>query len=228
MPAVPIAIGVGSMIANHYASKAAAKQAMEKTPQETAAFDANTKLATQQAQQGNEMFQTAMPGVKNSLNYYNTLLSGNRAARTAAVAPEAESVASAYDGANKAIGRGYVQGGQRDQAVAENARSKAGQIARLTTGVRPMAANAIAGISGSILPGAAQRAGTASNIYGQQANSEMLNRQYGNKVGDQTSQNFGRLFAQIMNLTKGGGGASGGLYPTGGGSGQPGDDAGWG
>lgn len=234
MPAIPAIISggaaIGSSLIGGMMGKKAASTAMEKTPQELAAFDANTKLAGQQTRQGNEMFNTAMPAVRNSLNYYGTLLGGNRAARVGAVAPEAESVSGAYEGANKAIGRSYISGGVKDQALAENARAKAGQIARLTTGVRPMAAQGMAQIAGSLIPQAEDRYRGASGIYGQQGNSEMANRKIGSDAGTQTSGNFGRLFAQILNITGKGKSGGGGFYPTGGGGGssQPGDDAGWG
>lgn len=214
MPAIPAIISggaaIGSSLIGGMFGKKAASTAMQKTPEEQNAFNANTKLAGQQTAQGNEMFNTAMPAVKSSLGYYNTLLSGNRAARVGAVAPEAESVSSAYEGANKAVGRGYVQGGAKDQAFAENARARAGAISRLTTGVRPMAANSMAQIGGSLLPGAAQRQGQAANIYGGQGYTEMQNRKMGQDAGSSTSANFGGLFARLMSLTGKGGGGGGG------------------
>lgn len=229
MPAVPAIISggaaIGSSLIGGMFGKKAANTAMQKTPEEQAAFNANTKLATQQTQQGNEMFNTAMPAVRQGLNYYGTLLGGNRAARMGAMAPEAESIGSAYSGANTAIGKGYLQGGARDQALAENARSRAGQIARLTTGVRPMAAQGMAGMAAGLIPGAQRAYGSAAGIYGGQGNSEMANRDMGNKVGTQTSGNFGRLFAQLMNITgkggnKGGGGSAAAWSPSGFSSGE--------
>lgn len=232
MPAIPAIISggaaIGSSLIGGIMGKKAASSAMQKTPEEQNAFAANTRLAGQQTKQGNEMFNTAMPAVKSSLGYYNTLLSGNRAARVGAVAPEAESISSAYDGANRATARGYVQGGVRDQAIAENARAKAGQISRLTTGVRPGAAAAMSQIGASLLPGAAARAGTAANIYGGQGYTEMQNRKTGREAGGEASANFGGLFARLLSLTgKGGGGSGSG----GGGNGlsyEPSDENGWG
>lgn len=222
MPAIPAIISggaaIGSSLIGGIMGKKAANTAMQKTPEEQAAFANNTALAGKQTAQGDEMFGAAMPAVKQSLGYYSTLLNGNREARMGAMAPEAESIGSAYDGANTAVGKGYVQGGQRDMALAENARSRAGAISRLTTGVRPMAAEGMSRIAGNLIPAAQRSYGTASGIYGGQGNSEMANREMGQKAGSQTSGNFGRLFAQIMSMTGrrnggitgGGGGSSGG------------------
>lgn len=223
MPAIPAIISggaaIGSSLIGAKMGKSASEAAMQKTPEEQAAFANNSRLAGQQVSQGNEMFGAAMPAVRSSLNYYQTLLGGNRAARVGAVAPEAESIGSSYAGADKAVERGYVQGGQRDMALAENARSKAGAISRLTTGVRPMAAQGAANIAGQLIPAAQRGYGTAAGIYGGQGNSEFQNRQMGQQVGTQTSGNFGRLFAQILNLTgkkggssSGGGGGNGNYY----------------
>lgn len=212
MPAIPAIISggaaIGASLIGSKMGKSAADAAMQRTPAEQGAFDANTKLAGGQVQQSNQMFATAMPAVRNSLNYYQTLLGGNRAARMGAVAPEAESVSGAYRGAETALKRNYVQGGQRDMALAENSRARAGDIARLTTGVRPGAAAASAGIAQNLIPAAQRGYGTAAGIYGGQVNNEMQNRQYGDQAGSRTSANFGRLFAQILALT---GGRNGGV-----------------
>lgn len=235
MPAVPAIIYGGSALVSAYMSSRAAKKAsetaMQKTPEEQQAFTNNQRLAGQQVSQGNQMFGAAMPAVKQGLNYYGTLLGGNRAARVGAVGPEAESTSSAFQGADTAVGRGYVQGGQRDQALAENARAKAGAISRLTTGVRPMAAAGSSAIASSLIPAAQRGYGTAAGIYGGQGASEFANRQYGGQVGSQASGNFGRLFANLMaTVSKGKNQGGGGLYPVGGGGGAstPGDDTGWG
>jgi hypothetical protein len=228
VPAIPAIISggaaIGSALIGGKMGQSAANKAMEKTPEEQAAFANNTKLAGQQTGQSNQMFGMAMPAVRNSLNYYQTLLGGNRAARNAAVGSEAESIGSAYEGANQAVDRGYVQGGQRDLAVAENARAKAGAISRLTTGVRPMAAQGAAGIASGLMGNAQRGYGNAAGIYNQQGVTEMANRRFGSEAGTATSGNFGRLFAQILNLTRGGK-SSGGGSSTGA---EPGWDTGFG
>ena len=200
MPAIPAIIGVGGALGSSYLGSQAAKAAMQRSPEEIDALTANTALARQAATQGSQLFGRAMPAVGNALNYYQTLLSGNRAARTAAMAPEAESVASAYEGANQAINRGYVRGGVRDTALAENARAKAGQIARLTTGVRPMAAQGMADI-GSRLMGAGQQ-GTqiASGINANTLASGAQNRLIGMQAGQATTQSLGAIFARLLSL----------------------------
>jgi hypothetical protein len=200
MPAVPALIGVAGSLGSAWLGSRAAKSAMQRSPEELDALTANTALARQSATQGSQLFSRSMPAVGNALNYYQTLLSGNRAARTAAMAPEAESVANAYEGANQAINRGYVRGGVRDTALAENARAKAGQIARLTTGVRPMAAQGMADIGSRLMGAGQQSVGTAAGINQGTIASGTQNRLIGMQAGQETTRSLGAIFARLLAL----------------------------
>lgn len=232
MPAVPAAIMAGSAIYGAYQSRKAAHEAMQLSPVEQQAQSNSQRLATLTAGQGRQMFDRAMPAVGNTLNYYQTLLNGSKAARYAATSPEAESTSSAYEGANQAIGRSYIRGGQKDQALAENARARAGDIARLTTGVRPMAAQGTMGVAGQLLPAGAQAYGTSAGINEGLAGGGFRNRQLGQEAGANAGQNWGQLFARLLSIygNKGIGGRSGMGYATGGNGQnyQPGWDAGFG
>lgn len=217
MPAVPALIMAGGAIGSAYLSKKAADKAQELSPAEQQAQRSSQQLSDLTAGQGRQMFNTAMPAVSNTLRYYQTLLSGNKSARYAATAPEAESVAGAYQGANEAIGRSYLRGGERDQAIAENARARAGDIARLTTGVRPMAAQGTMGVANTLLPTAAGSFGTAAGINQGLIGAGFQNRLLGQQVGAQQGMNWGQLVARLMSIygQKGPGG-----YSAGGGNGS--------
>ncbi|PYQ25564.1 MAG: hypothetical protein DMF56_27170 [Acidobacteria bacterium] len=201
MPAVPFIVqgglAAGSAIAGHYASKSAAAGAMNRSPEEQAALARQSQAATQSAQFGNQFSSLALPRVGQALNYYGTLLGGNRAAIRGAVAPETQDINEAYRGADTSLGRTYIQGGQREQALAENARAKAGQISRLIGGVRPMAAQGLSQLG----LGAAQ-AGQQQQYIGGLLNQGLLqqgfqNRLLGQQAGANAAGQWGGLFARL-------------------------------
>ena len=204
MPAVPAIIGAGGAIGSALLGSHAASSAMQMSPQEQAAYTSQTNLANQMQGQGAQLFGKAMPALTNTLNYYQTLMGkGGRTAAYAATAPAAENVSSVYGGAANNLLRSGVQGGERDTALADLNREKAGQMSRLVTGVQPMAAQGLAGLGTSLLGGAGSFEGGASGIYGNQTAMGAANRKLGLQAGGQTSAGFGGLIAQLMNIYKG-------------------------
>lgn len=189
---------------------------MERSPEELALMRSQTGLSDQLRRQGSDLFGSAMPGIQNTLGYYNTLLSGNRAARMGAVGQEAEDVAGAFAGADKAVGRRLV-GGERDQALAENARARAGQISRLTTGVRPQAAGAMANLGTNLIGAGAGMQGASGDIGARLLSNSTNNRQQANQFGLQAGQNttsqLGSLMARLMGSFNMGGNRQVGTVP---------------
>lgn len=222
MPAVPAIImggaALGSSLIGKKASDNAANAASKRSPEELALMKSQTGLANQQAEQGSSLFRTAMPGIQSTLKYYQTLANGGRAARMGAVANEAEDVAGAYTGADNALLRSNLRGGERDAQLAENSRAKAGQVARLVTGVRPQASNALLGGSMGLLDAAGGNQRSAGGMFGTLLGNSTGNRLQGNAIGSQTGSaltgQLGKLFANIMDQSKGsswwGKGGSGG------------------
>jgi hypothetical protein len=205
MPAIPALITAGGYLGGQFmankAASSAQKNAMQRTPEELGLIRSQTATSDALRKQGGELFQTAMPGVQSSLNYYQTLLNGNRQARTNAVAPEAGDQAQAFQGSEGAIKRNLT-GGERDQALAENARQRAGAISRLTTGVRPAAASGIAGLAPGLINSGTSAEGGSANIVGNLLGNETSNRQdanaYGFQAGQNTAAGIGALVSQIL------------------------------
>lgn len=217
MPAVPALVMAGGAIGGSLLGNKTAKDVAAGTPQQQALMASQTKLADQTADQGRQEFSTAMPAIKNTLNYYGTLLNGNRGARMAAISPEAQDTGAAYGGAETAIKGGPLRGGERDQALAANATARSGAIARLVTGVRPGAAAAIAGEGGNLLNTAGGSNATAGGIYGRLTGAAGDQQQRGLNAGATTSGNFGALLANLLNQYKkspGSGGGPSSLLPS--------------
>lgn len=174
------------------------------------------QLAGQMRRQGGQLFATGMPQVQSTIDYYRTLMDGSRAARMNAVSGEAQDVAQAYAGADAAADRN-LQGGEREQAKAENARARAGQIARLTTGVRPGAAAALGQMGTGLVGAAGQFQGSAADITGSLLGNETANRQGAFAAGEDaattTSENMGKLFGSLAGAAGTWGKAGGGYKP---------------
>lgn len=196
-------LALGSGIAGHYAAKSAAAGAMQRSPEEQAALARSTALAGPAGQLGQQYSNLALPRVGQALNYYGTLLGGNRAAIRQAVSPELQDIGEAYKGSANQIGRSYLAGGQRDQALAENARGQAGQVSRLLGSVRPMAAQGV----GQLGLGAAQVGQQQQYIAGL-LNQGLLqsgfqNRLLGQQAGANAASQWGGLFARLSSALSG-------------------------
>jgi hypothetical protein len=194
---------------------------MNRSPEELRAIQRTEALTGQSMQQGQQYGALARPMLGQAFNYYGSILGGNRGAIRQAVSPELQDIGEAYKGADTAVGRSYVSGGQRDQAFAENARGRAGQISRLIGGVRPMAAQ-----QGGQLAGQVAGIGQQSQYLAQLANQNLLgqgfqNRLLGQQAGAGAARQWGGLFARLSSALGGVGGrrrngdSSGGTYGSG-------------
>jgi hypothetical protein len=139
--------------------------------------------------QGQSLMGAGMPAMKSALNYYQTLLQGNRAAMAQAVAGPTAQLTDMYRGAERNLDRQGVRGGSRDLAVAELGRDRANSLAQLTTGVQPMAAGNLGSLGGSMTSMGAgalsSAAGIGSNITGQGfQNRQNSNQMWGGALSD--------------------------------------------
>lgn len=198
----------GTVASSYLSSKAArdaAAAAAARTPEELALIKSQTALADQARTQSAALYKTAVPAVTSTLDYYKNLLSGNRSARFAAVSPEAQDVAAAYKGADASV-KNNLRGGERDQALAENARQRAGGIARLTTGVRPQAASALSSEGTSLLNTASGGTSAAGGIYSGLIANETGNRMNANQIGQEagatTGKTYGSLIADLLSMSR--------------------------
>lgn len=176
------------------------------TPQQQQAYSGATGAAGQMTGLSKMLQQQGAlgaPAYGQAINYYQTLLQGNRGAMQAAVAPAANQIADNYKGSQMNLERLGIQGGQKLQAEAELNRQKAGQLGQLTVGLQPMAAQALGnlGVQGANMIGqAGNLQGQAGNIYagllGQQ--TQMANTQYNR------NQDFGSSLSKIVGQGLGG------------------------
>lgn len=200
MPAaiVPALIGAGGSIGGGLLGMKSASDVSDAVSNSPAAR-AQTSLINQLRSQGSTLFNNALPGMQQTLGYYRTLLGGDRAARMGAVAPEAQDISAAYSGANDALQRNYVTGGMRDQAVAENARARAGQIGRLLAGVRPQAAQALSSMTGGMVRGAEGMLAPAVSGGAGLVGNATTGTGMGLAAGSDTARQIGLLISNLVN-----------------------------
>jgi hypothetical protein len=149
----------------------------QRTPQELQAMNSVSALARLISGQGSGLYNVGSPAYAEALNYYKQLLSGNKQAVTAAIAPNAQAVNEIYKGAANSAAAGPLRGGAREQQSAELERQRAGQIAGLPQqAIQNAAAQAGSlGLSGAQAGSQQEQAG--AGLYGQLASAEQQNRQ---------------------------------------------------
>jgi hypothetical protein len=113
-------------------------------------------------------------------------------------------VTDIYRGAERGLEKSGVRGAQRDTAKAELGRQRASQIAGLTTGVQPFAAQQLMGIGSEQLGTGAPMLGQAGDIYTNLLGQGSANRQYARGEGEKAGTGFGGLLFDIMSGTGGG------------------------
>lgn len=186
----------------------AARGAGKASPEEQQLLQRGMSVAENLYGSGGQMLRRGGEDLEAPAGYFGRLLRGDRAAQSQAIAPQVANITSVYRGAEKNLERAGLQGGERTLAEAELGRERAGQIAGLTTGVQPAAAEALTQVGGMRLGaglGAAQTAGGIfSSLLGQQAGTRLAGQEQKQQIGE----SVGNLIFDIMR--SGGGGKRGG------------------
>lgn len=213
-PFIPYIIQGGAALYGYFASKKAQSDAEKLSPTEQSSVGGVTQAANNLAGQGQQLTQTGMPGVTNSMNYWSTLLHGNRAQMSQATAAPRAALVDQERGAERKLEHAGVQGGVRDLVKGELGRDYAGQTARLTTGMQPAAAEMLGDMGSRLVGGGTQAFGNAGNMWGSLMRPAMENRMYARQEGQEAGQTYGKLIFDILSGVYGQyGGKSGGNIP---------------
>lgn len=218
MPAaIPLAIQGASMIGGAIASRRAQKKAMERSPEEAVDVSGAQGAGKQLAGAGTALTTTGMETQAPATGYFSSLLRGNRAMQSQAVAAPTAAVRDVYRGAERNLERSGVRGAARDVAKSELGRERASRISSLVTGVQPAAAEALTGIGQQQINqglGATANAGTLfSNLLPQ----GFQNRAYARQEGEHAGQQWGSLIFDVLSGTLGskmGGGGGKSILPS--------------
>ena len=171
-----------------------------RTPEEIQFMQALTGLANMQAGVGQSLYQAGMPAYEQALNYWRAILSGNRGAGQAAVAPQAEATAASFAGAEKGLlaNPQLARSGVRGQQLAELSREKAGAISGLLPKAIEGAAQASASYGLSGVQAGQQGLGAAAGTFGGLLSSEQTNRATAAQL--EQANRFGATSLDIQSL----------------------------
>jgi hypothetical protein len=210
MPAaIPLVIQGASMVGGAIASRRAQKAAQKRSAEEQVALTGGQQAAGTLGQAGQALITGGQETQAPATNYFSTLLRGNRAQQTQAVAAPTAAVQDVYRGAERNLERSGVRGAQRDVASAELGRERASRISSLVTGVQPQAAAALTQIGQTQTSQGIGASGTAGSLYGNLLPQGAQNRMYARQEGQKAGEGWGGLVFDMLSSyagSKGGGG----------------------
>ena len=200
--AIPSLIGAGGTIGGGllslFGARSASRAAMKRTPEEQAALAAQTGLQQQQLAQMKGLYESAKPAADQTLNYYTSLLSGNRQKMDATLRPQVGQINDVAQGAETGLRARGVTGGVLRQGLSRIQTERQRQIGDAYVDAPGRAAQGLSAMTGGLL-GASNAAGgnagmTGANILG----SEGANRDRGQAAGSSAATNFGGLIASLL------------------------------
>lgn len=198
MPVIPfiplIASGVGALAGKIGGQKATAA-AQQRSPEETAALTGAQSAAGNLTNTGSSLISQGQGNVNPAAGYYKTLLNGNRGAMANATAAPRAQLQEGIRGAQTDITRMGVRGAAKDVLSGNLSRQGQSQVAGLTTGVQPGAANALATIGQGQTQTGQPMLAQAGNIYGNLLGAGANNRAYARQEGGNTGNAIGKLIA---------------------------------
>lgn len=172
LPAIiPAAIGAAGSIGGALLSRPSSQQ---KNAMQSAA-DLNAQQA-QNVAQGRDLATQytgmATPAIQNALNYWNTLLHGDRTAMSTALAPEVSQIGQGIASATDTTSQFAPRGGARTTTLANLPYNQQGQVSSLYQTLRPAAATAVgqlgtqaASLGSGFLSGSTAAANDAASNY---------------------------------------------------------------
>lgn len=213
-PAMPWIIQGAGMLGGALAGKKSQSNAMKRSPEEQQALTGAQGIAGAAGKTGQQLLGQGGGYMGQAGNYYSTLLGGNRAAMSQAVAAPMAQLTDTYRGAERGLVRSGLQGAQRDTAMGELNRQRASQIGSLVTGVQPAAAGALGALGGHMTQTGSSLTGTAGTLYSNLLGHGFENRKYARGEGEKTGKAIGGLAAEIGKWAGGKLGKKGGGIPT--------------
>lgn len=140
-----------------------------KTPDLSQAKTQLTNRGNESFDSGQQAYQKGIQDFGPALDYWNSILSGNKAEMESSIAPEKNDILSQYRAKRKQLAATGSRSGGTNESVAQSEFSQAGDVASLLQKLRPQAAKESSGIAGQIT-----EAGLKESDMGMQALAQML------------------------------------------------------
>lgn len=156
-----------------------------------------TNLLGTQGQQtfssGQQQYGAGLQDFGPSMQYWQNILSGNKAEMESSIAPEKEGILDRYRAARKKIAQTGQRGGGTNEAVAQSEFSQAGDTAKLLQQLRPQAAAASGQEAGQIAGLGLQESGLGLQQTFAALDAILTQRGQNVQQGDATMQMLGQL-----------------------------------
>lgn len=204
MPAaIPLIIQGASMVGGAIASKKAQKAAMQRSGEENAALGPAQQVGGTLQQVGSGLLERGQSTQAPATNYFDTLLRGNRARQSQAVAPGVAAAQDVYRGEERNLDRAGVRGAARDVAAADIGRRRASDISGLVTGVQPAAASALTDIGQTQINQGGTMTGNAGQLFQNLLQQGFGNRKYAREEGEKAGASIGGFIRDIGGMVGG-------------------------
>lgn len=154
-----------------------------------------TKNAAFAQEQGAENVKAGRDALQLPLDYYKTLLSGDRNALLTAAAPDVNTVVSQYDSALK---QANEFGGLDPTQAAELRFKKAGDITNLLLGKRKEGAQGTERIGGTLLGAGNSELGIASGATGSALQAQATRDAAGSQASGEIGAGIGSIIAALI------------------------------
>ncbi|HEY6415241.1 MAG TPA: hypothetical protein VIX41_03350, partial [Acidimicrobiales bacterium] len=197
--ALPLLGQLGGTALGGWLGRRAEKRALTRSPEERLALQGAQGAAGQLTRTGGELIGQGRELIAGPANYYNTLLRGNRAAMTQAVAPGLAQLTDLYRGHGRDLDRQGVRGAARDVAVTDLNRERASRMAALVTGVQPWAAGQLGSLGSDVLARGGPLLGAGADVYANLLGQGQENRQKAMEIGGAASERWTRLLSELGN-----------------------------
>jgi hypothetical protein len=147
---------------------------------------------------GQQAYQAGVQDFGPALNYWQSILSGNKAEMESAIAPEKSDILSQYRARRRQLAATGARSGGTNEQTAQSEYSQAGDIAALLQKLRPQAAKESASIAGQI-----SQLGLSESNLGLASTTEALSTaltQRGQNI-QQQGMEFGLAESSLSSLT---------------------------
>lgn len=190
-PAIPWIVKGGSALLGGLFSRNAQNAAQARSPEEQAAITGATGNAQALSTAGQGIMGAGLPAAKGALNYWQTLLSGNRNQLAMATAGPRAALTEQYQGAQRGLERSNLRGATKQLAQAQLTRDMGSKVAGLTAGVQPGAAQAAGTAGANLLQTGSGALAAGNNIYSNLLGQGFANRVYGRAEGADLGRSIG-------------------------------------
>ncbi len=209
MPFIGPLISAGGALGGGLLARRSARGATQRSPEEAGAVRQGTGFANLLGGQGGRLFNFGLPQLQSAGNFFQRILSGDRAAAREVTAPERGAITSQFRGARSAI-QSTTRGGVRDLGLATLARDRVGATSALIPGMRTAAAGEAGRLGLGAVQAGGQQVGGAATFFQNLLGQGQRNRFLGADLERTAGMDVGGLLFRLLSGFGFGGRSSGG------------------